>query len=438
MAIIDPIIKELSRQTYIIDSDKYEHIVSLPLREVAFSATSEGAEVLRNALWGSCTNVDGEAENLLRELYARPAKTPCPQRKESVFSSAISIILTQRCNFECTYCFAHDARGKETMTREDVRFIIDSWAAQPVPHNKVTFIGGGEPTVVWKLLEWSIGYIRKTIGDAQIVLVTNGSLISHDRLLFLKEAKVQISLSFDILPEIQEGQRRIYHSGRSSFQAVDSFLKDVARINAEAGENDTFHVGVRSTITPDIVEKMTDMVRFVRDNYAGVVRKIHFEHVTSPDNPATFYSLYEEEFFKARTVGREAGIEVFNSLTTSQGKVRSSFCLGESCFVPAGDDGILCTACHRISSPKDSMIGMFKYAESYEHGEFRCHEAGHEDLRGVVEECQSCPARWQCAGGCIMERLVLPPDLIRKKCEMVRGFNRRLLEEKLNDPQKEV
>lgn len=434
MTSLETIIEDLSGQTYLIDSDNYEHIVSLPLREVALSATSPGAEALRNALWGSHTNVGGDVENLLRELHARQAKAPSPRHKEGVFSSAISIILTQRCNFECTYCFAHDARGKETLSRDDVRFIIDSWAAQPVPHNKVTFIGGGEPTVVWELLEWSIGYVRKRFGDAQIVLVTNGSLISHDRLLFLKEAKVQISLSFDILPEIQEGQRRIYHTDRSSFLAVDSFLKDVALMNADAGELGIFRVGVRSTITPDIVEKMTDMVRFVNKNYAGAVTRIHFEHVTSPGNPDVFYSLYEEEFFKARAIGREVGIDVYNSLTASQGKVRSAFCVGESCFVPAGDNGILCTTCHRISSPKDKMIGMFKYAESYEHEEFRCHETDREDQRGVTEDCRSCPARWQCAGGCIMERLTLPPELLKKKCDMVRGFNRRLLEEKLNEP----
>lgn len=434
MTSLETIIKDLSGQTYLIDSDRYEHIVSLPLRGVAVSATSSGAEALRNTLWGSCTNVDDDLENLLRELHARQARAPRPRRKEGVFSSAISLILTQRCNFECTYCFAHDARGKETMSRDDVRFIVDSWAAQPVPHDKVTFIGAGEPTVVWGLLEWSIGYVREKTGDAQIVLVTNGSLISHDRLLFLKEAGVQISLSFDILPEIQEGQRQIYHSARSSFQAVDSFLKDVAMTNAGAGEHDAFLVEVRSTITPDIVEKMTDMVRFVHDNYAGAVNRIHFEHVTSPDNPAAFYGQFEEEFFRARAIGHEVGIDVYNSLTASQDKVRSAFCQGESCFVPAAEGGIICTACHRISSQKDSLIGVFQYAESRGHDVFRCHEAGSEDLRGITEECKSCPARWQCAGGCIMERLTLPPALLRKKCDMVRGFNRRLLEEKLNEP----
>ena len=427
------IIECLSKETFIIKSSEDRYIVSLPLRGKAFFASAYGAETLLNVLGGSAMEVDNQVEDYLKELYDMPSLTPAIKSREGVFSSAISLILTQRCNFECTYCFAHDARGKETMTQEDVAFIIDSWAAEPIPHQKVTFIGGGEPTIVWDLLEWAIKYVRKKLGDVKIVLVTNGSLISHDRLLFLRDAKVQISLSFDILPEIQEGQRRIYHSGKSSFKAVDTFIRDVIQTNAGTEKSDVIRVGIRSTITPDIVEKMTDMVRFVDENYRGTVKQIHFEHVTSSSNPGAFYHQYEEEFFKARAFGREVGIEVCNSITASQGKVRNSFCLGESCFVPTDDDGIICTACHRISSPRDGLIDVFKYAEARGHKMFHFKEATNESLRGNSEDCNTCPAKWQCAGGCIMERLLLSPELLEKKCEMVRGFNRRLLEEKLDE-----
>lgn len=432
MDSLNTIIACLAKETFLIKIADDKYIVSLPLRGKAFYADTLGAESLRNVLNGTCVEVDKQLEDYLRELYAMPAVTPCSQNRDGVFSSAISLILTQRCNFECTYCFAHDARGKETMTRDDIRFIVDSWVAQPGPHRKVTFIGGGEPTAAWSLLEWAIEYVRGKVGDVEIVLVTNGSLISHNRLVFLKQAKVRISLSFDILPEIQEAQRLIYNSSQSSFRVVDSFLKDIALVNANAENGEPVRVGIRSTITPNTVGKMTDMVHFVHENYEGVVKIVHFEHVTSSNNTTIFYQQYEKEFFKARDFGQKVGIKVINSLIASQGKVRNSFCMRESCFVPAGEDGIICTACHRVSSIRDRQIEKFKYAESYKRQEFRFFGSSVDDLRGLSEDCEYCPAKWQCAGGCIMERLILPPELFRKKCEMVRGFNRRLLEEKLN------
>ena len=155
--------------------------------------------------------------------------------------------------------------------------------------------------------------------------------------------------------------------------------------------------------------------------------------MTSSNNSASFYKQYEEAFFEARSLGRFMGLEISNSLTSSQGKVRSSFCRRENCFVPTGENRIICTSCHRVSSPRDKNINVFKYAESYKHGEFRIYGSHLDEIRGLLKECEKCPAKWQCAGGCIMKRLSLTPELRGMKCEMVRGFNRRLLEEKLNE-----
>lgn len=423
----EAMIESLSKDTFFIKNSEDEYIISHPLRGYACKANAEAVEYLRSALSRPGSAADGQVAEYMRQVFDLPERTIRPLRRDGAFASSISLILTQQCNFECTYCFAHDARGKESMTDENIRFIIDSWAAEAIPHKKVTFIGGGEPTMKWGLLERAISYVRERVGNVEIVLVTNGSLISHDRLVFLRDAGVTVSLSFDILPEIQERQRRLFHGGHSSFRIVDSFLKEAARIG--------YRCEIRSTITPDTVERMTEMVRFVHDHY-DAVRRVHFEHVTSCDNPPCFYGRFEEEFFKARAVGREVGIEVYNSITASQGKVRSAFCRGTSCFVPAGKNSVICTACHRVSSSRDELIDVFKYAEidGDGDGDIHFHPARYETLRGIQKECESCPAKWQCAGGCLNERLALTPELQRMKCEMVRGFNRRLLLEKLNEP----
>lgn len=425
MDSIKKIISIISKDIFFIRCANDKYIISLPLRGIAFYSNKKGVNEFQKVLSGNYASVNQELKEYLIQIYNTPA-SPIPTKKpKDIFGPSISIILHQMCNFECSYCFAHEARGKETLSKEDISFIVDLWKKNTPEHKQITFIGGGEPTLNWDLLKWSILYIRKVLSKEGIIinLVTNGSLISHERLLFLKTEKVNISLSFDILPDVQESQRKYYNSKKSSFMAVDSFLKDTV--------SSDYSCEIRCTITPKIVDRMTEMVEYVHNNYP-TVRRIHFEHVTSANNTPQFFERYTDCFFKARAEGVKMGIHVFNSLTTSQGKIRSSFCIGTNCFVPTSENGIICTSCHRVSSNNDLLIDFFKDAEIINHGKIARFDAPHNKVRGIFKECVSCPAKWQCAGGCLMERQLLTKKMIKEKCNMVRAFNKRLLEEFLN------
>lgn len=423
--IAPELLKSISKDIFFIKCTEDKYIVSLPLRGVAFYSGKAGVDELQRTLRGNSENIRQETLDYVRYLCSLPIRPISQKEAKPLFGPYISIILHQKCNFECIYCFAHDARGNESLSQNDVKFIIDNWANGSSDHRKITFIGGGEPTLAWPLLKWSIEYIRKIFisENVKIVLVTNGSLLSRERVAFLKTANVTISLSFDILPDIQDSQRRLYNSSKSSFKVVDLFLKNAyeSQLSCE----------IRCTITPLIVHRMEEMVRFVAENYRGI-KKIHFEHVTSPGVPDDFYSEYTDSFFKARTVGRNLGLIVYNSISSSQGKVRNSFCSGTSCFVPTQCGEITCTACHRASSEKDELIDTFKKAVIHKDYTTEFLERPHEIIRGTMPECETCHAKWQCAGSCIMERLVIGPTLFKKRCEMVRDFNKRLLEEHLN------
>lgn len=423
--IAPELLKSISKDIFFIKCTEDKYIVSLPLRGVAFYSGKAGVDELQRTLRGNSENIRQETLDYVRYLCSLPIRPISQKEAKPLFGPYISIILHQKCNFECIYCFAHDARGNESLSQNDIKFIIDQWAKGSSDHKKITFIGGGEPTLSWDLLRWSIEYIHKIFAkeNVKIVLVTNGSLLSHERISFLKCHNVIVSLSFDILPDIQDRQRKLFNSTKSSFEAVDCFLKDAyeSRLSCE----------IRCTVTPSIVQQMADMVRFVADNYKGV-RKIHFEHVTSSKNPEDFYSKYTDAFFEAREIGRRLGLTVYNSISSSQGKVRHSFCSGTSCFVPTQSGEIICTACHRASSEKDELMNTFKKAIIHQDQTIEIFNRPHEMIRGAMPECETCHAKWQCAGSCVMERLVIGPKLFIKRCEMVREFNKRLLEEQLN------
>ena len=350
-------------------------------------------------------------------------ESPKPSEPDTdLFSPSIRIILSQLCNFACTYCFAQEARSKDRISIASLKRILDDWYGHLQKNRKITFIGGGEPTVTWDELSWAIEYAKSIDSRTNILIVTNGSLLPDERLAFLEKHNVSLSLSFDILPDIQNSQRPIHNSRISSFDVVDSLIKRLACYQIPCG--------IRSTITSNNVLRMKEMVQFVDANYPHI-KKVHLEHVTDTNNPESFYRDFVDNFFDAREYGRGVGINVYNSLTSSQGQIRYSFCSGTKCFVPSSDNGYAFTACHRVSSPKDSLFEIFGTTQQELSSKKRVNES-YRHYRGRRELCKECEAKWQCAGGCIMESISLPSSLLLLKCKMVREFNKRLLLEKLS------
>lgn len=150
-----------------------------------------------------------------------------PQLKPFASSTNLVIILSQMCNLACSYCYAQDARSKDVLEKEKLKVAIDShfdWKSNKL---HFSFIGGGEPTLTWELLVWAINYIRSIDAgtrNVSIGVTTNGTLLNDERINFLKENKVRIGLSFEILPDVQSTQR-CFSDNRNSFEIINSVIK---------------------------------------------------------------------------------------------------------------------------------------------------------------------------------------------------------------------
>lgn len=136
-------------------------------------------------------------------------------------------------------------------------------------------MGGGEPTLTWDLLTWSVEYIKqknKQHGfDVFIGLTTNGSLLnSHERISWVKCNLSSVAISFEIIPDIQNKLRPLKASSEGSFNIVDKAIKSMI----EEG----IRFKLRSTITKDSVGRMMEMLDFVQRNYPSV-KELHFEPV---------------------------------------------------------------------------------------------------------------------------------------------------------------
>ncbi len=239
----------------------------------------------------------------------------------------------------------------------------------------------------------------------------------------MKENKVVVSVSFDILPEIQNDQRPFPNGENNSFEKVHNNIKLLL-------ENGIIP-RIRSTITKKHVNLMPQMVEFVVQNYPEI-KLLHFEPVTDiNDNSEIFFKTYLSSFIKARQIAKEHGLVLKNSITNSFSRFRTRFCHGEFCITPTSD----IVSCHRISSDREESFGLFKYGKITNSVEIDT-----ESLNRVLEVsnkksdyCSNCFAKWHCAGGCPMYRTVSTEKEFLSYCDFVRDTIVIMLDEKLKD-----
>lgn len=124
-----------------------------------------------------------------------------------------SIALSEQCNLNCTYCNVDKLSKKKISSKiflekfEKIRF--------QNPHEKIQIdFYGGEPLLQWNEIQ---EIIANTENDNNVVyyMPTNGLLLTEDKVEYLNQKKVQVSLSFDGL---WQNENRKQHNGKDTLQ----------------------------------------------------------------------------------------------------------------------------------------------------------------------------------------------------------------------------
>lgn len=412
---------------FIIRVEKDRNIIYAPLRGVAFYANDKAADICKLYIPTGRVIDGSEAPSLREHIKELERIQPMIPFKSTIrAASNLVVILSQMCNLGCSYCYAQDSRSKDVLSKEQLKVAIDYIFSQKSERKHFSFIGGGEPTLTWELLSWSISYIRASTYDQNKVgigITTNGTLLDDKKINFFQTNKVDINLSFEILPDVQDSQRCFAKSSQSTFKIVDEAIRKLLKNGV--------HVGVRSTITKLNVRRMPEMVLFAINNYPHL-KKIHFEHVTSIYNDKAYYDDFVKYFMEARTIGRTEGLDVYCSVSRGLEKLKSCFCRGEFCLTPTGDF----VACHRISSKEDVAFEQFKFAE------INCRVVSiSKDRKERIEdfynskrqECNDCFAKWHCAGSCPMEKTIYTEKMRDLRCYFTKELTKALLDERLSN-----
>jgi uncharacterized protein len=351
--------------------------------------------------------------------------------------AALTIIPTEGCNLGCTYCYASAMPIKDKILWEKIAIAADTVVVNVNKIGKksikITFYGGGEPTVHFDLIKKTFEYVQQKAPGIKVhgTLITNGTLLDLEKVKWLKANEVAISLSFDVLPDVQHFQRP-YANGTNSHNKV---MKAIA-IMEEVG----IKFGIRATVTENNLLSLVDTVEFVREHLPNV-KRIHLEPSTvigrslQTGTQAPYDQIFVQEFKKAYDLGKKYGIKVRNSMSENMGKLRGRACMPE--FTITSSDTI--SACHRYSRPETPNAKLFTYGSfNQEKQEW---EIDNEKYKTILNAnvhhfpgCKDCFARYNCAGDCLSTRV--DRDTVEdsgQRCYMVREMLKMQLLEKIEN-----
>lgn len=175
--------------------------------------------------------------------------------------SFIRISLTENCNLRCKYCFVNkivnDKKNiSEQLFIEAINYLIDN-NVQP----RVQYFGG-EPLLRMELICLGHKMLEKAKQDARIQgfneeIVTNGTLLTEDKIEFFINNNISLIFSLDGWRDIND-KNRIDEKGNGTFEFV---IKNIMSFKKKGG-----NAGIILTPNKDNIAELDNIVEsFIRD-----------------------------------------------------------------------------------------------------------------------------------------------------------------------------
>lgn len=329
----------------------------------------------------------------------------------------VDILCNYTCNFKCIYCYSAAGRSQGEVKFEDVKAVADylfkSGHKQENPYI-INFSGGGEPLLSFPLIQKTVEYIHKIADNTEykynIGLVTNGSLITPEIIDYFTKWKVDMAVSFEILPDLQNKERGNYEKVAAN---IDMML------------DRKFPFGIRTTFTPESVGRMCEMIEEVHNRFPKL-HKVVFDVVLAPSlfenskQLEDYYDTFLTEYYKAKTIACSYGITLESVAVETLSMVRDRTCEGKIVLTPSGT----ISSCARVSSPRETQYHNYIYGEvkngglAFNNSQFNDILKSHNIY--TQPECADCFAKWNCGGGCRLFHDSFSEPFKKVRCEFVK------------------
>ena len=276
-----------------------------------------------------------------------------------------TIILSNRCNLNCTYCYVKTKSSVLSLSVRTIRTFIKWFIEQPVDEDyKKLNLFGGEPFLEFNLLKEAIIFFKKHNRAKKSIIdtiPTNGTILTQEILNFVKKEKLRVSFSLDGTK--MNNFARKFQSGENCFDLV---MQNLRRFTDFIG-------------TPPLI-KMTMLPANVANLYSNVEFLIENGFYNLWPNPGVFDVKWKEKDVDIFTDQYEKVLKLYLKKRLLQEPFNLTpvddvlmFCrkgvLREhDCFCGLGEEPILSFdgniyACDSVLLGIDELVNKFKVGE---------------------------------------------------------------------------
>lgn len=407
----------LSAEIFVIPLEARTYLVYAPLRRAAFVGNVTVVNFLsdlQTGVFDATSDPDGSLVAFLRQLDildAGPETRPITLFHGNPEPTHVTLFLTTACNLRCTYCYAAagDTPAKFMplgVAQRGIDFVVANALKKHKPSFEVSYHGGGETTVNWRVLTESLAYARRkaeALGlEVYASAATNGVLTDEKIDWFISNLD-GASVSFDGLPSVHD-THRLTVLGQGSSHHVMHTLR---RFDA-AG----FPYGLRMTVTADQIPLLPDAAEYVCANFRP--RRIQVEPAYQIGRWRDAPSAETVEFIAAFRGAQQRARRFGNELAFSAarlGTLTNHFCgVTQDSFALSPDGNV--SACYEVFSEDTPWAKTFFYGrrDTASRG-YRFDLPVLNNLRQQAVQyrayCQGCFAKWTCSGDCYHKALTV-------------------------------
>ena len=212
---------------FTIDGNKY----ALDHRNIFFSLLDDATEDFLNAKLSDTTPPESPIlEKLIKSGYFLSTRPDYTVPNFEYDTLNISFAPIHNCNFACTYCYADGGKSSENyktaFDEEKIDKLLDYIYLDKYAHfnkYKFDFVSGGEPLLAFPILEYFLERVRnldeKHDKSTTVLIVTNGTLLTAEKIKVLDNHDVFLGISIDGTEEVHN-RHRVYRNGKGTYKDV--------------------------------------------------------------------------------------------------------------------------------------------------------------------------------------------------------------------------
>lgn len=323
---------------------------------------------------------------------------------------ALCLHVAHDCNLTCGYCFAeegeyHGPRGlmSAEVGKASIDFLVENSGNR---HNIEVDFFGGEPLMNFEVVKEVVEYARSLEKEAKknfrFTITTNGVLLDEDKQQYINENMVNVVLSLDGRPEVNDAMRQT-HKGSGSYDLIVPKYQNIIKNRNKAGYTDYY---VRGTFTRHNLDFSQDVMHladlgFDQVSVEPVVGPQDMDYAIRPQDLEVIYEEYES--LARQMLQRKKDDKDFNffhyNIDLSQGPCahkRLAGCGMGTEYLAATPEGDL-YPCHQFVGVEEFKMGdvFGGISQTQIRDKFAgCHVY-------TKPECIKCWAKFYCSGGCV-------------------------------------